>query len=65
MNVLKIISDDNIMEFVRKEFTKKKETIFVYRYTKSRTKKGMEVSFTEKELNNYIESKIFHEVQPA
>lgn len=65
MNVLKIISDDNILEFVRKDVNKKKEIIFTYEYTKSRTKKGMEVSFTEKELNNYIESKIFNEVQPA
>lgn len=55
-----IESDGNELEFTRKDIINKKE-LFVFKYSKSECKLGMEVSFLkeeiEKQLNNYFKAK--------
>jgi len=56
-----IRSDDTEVEFVTmiKKSAKQKEELFIYRYTKSSEKLGMEVSWTSEfiksQLQNYFE----------
>jgi len=55
-NKILIKSDNNILELenVLKKNTIQKEDLFVYRFTRSETKLGMEVSFTEVELKKNL-----------
>lgn len=56
---IKILSDDNILEFVGESANKKGVGVFTYEYTKSITKQGVKVSFTEHELVKQINSGFF------
>ena len=48
---IKILSDDNEIELVRGE---QKSSVYFYKYIKSKTKLGKEVSFTEEVLRKYL-----------
>lgn len=52
-----ILSDNNELEFVR--IIKAKEIIYEYRFTKSETKLGMLMTFSEKQLEKELKNKIF------
>lgn len=47
---IKFISDGNELSFIEI----KKDKTYLYKYTKSLTKLGMTVSFTEKDLDKFV-----------
>ena len=52
-------TDDNELEFVK--IIKGKEIILEYRFSKSQTKKGMIMTFSEDQLKKSLSNKIFSE----
>ena len=51
------LTDSNVLEFVR--IIKNKETIYEYQFTKSETKTGMTMTFSESQLEKSLKQKIF------
>lgn len=51
-----IVSDDNTLTYQETLNPTKKETIYIYKYTKSETKKGLFLGLTEPELNKIIKA---------
>ena len=51
-----IVSDDNTLTYQETLNPTKKQTIYIYKYTKSETKKGLFLGLTELELTKLIKA---------
>ena len=58
---LTCLTDSNELSFIR--IIKNKETLYEYQFTKSETKEGMTMTFSESQLEKSLKQKIFKNEQ--